>query len=170
MSKLKIIQKNSINSIMSENHLLRTINYPLTINMNFSFQDRQNLYLVMENKRGGDMRFHIIKHRRFPEKQIKFFAATIILALEYIHDQNIIHRDIKPENLVFCENGYLHITDFGIAKLWRPDNKKDTSGTPGYMAPEIMARRNHSFSVDFYALGIIVYECVMGKRPYRGRS
>ena len=89
--------------------------------------------------------------------------------LEYIHNQCIIHRDIKPENLVFDQRGYLKITDFGIARVWSPDNK-NTSGTPGYMAPEVMCRQNHGVAVDYFALGVIVFECIFGFRPYRGKS
>ena len=81
--------------------------------------------------------------------------------LEYLHQRSILHRDIKPENLVFDEEGYLHITDLGIAKQWQPENSKDTSGTPGYMAPEVMCRQNHGVAVDYFAIGVIVYECVV---------
>ena len=94
----------------------------------------------------------------------------IIVGLEYIHSKKIIHRDIKPENLVLDENGYVRITDFGIAKYYTINNAKETSGTPGYMAPEVMRARNHSFAVDFFALGIIGYEFMLGRRPYNGRS
>ena len=96
--------------------------------------------------------------------------ACIIVGLEYIHSQKIIHRDIKPENLVLDENGYLRITDFGIAKSFSNNNAKETSGTPGYMAPEVMKGENHSYAVDFFALGIIGYEFMLGRRPYNGRS
>jgi serine/threonine protein kinase len=85
------------------------------------------------------------------------------LGLEFIHGNNIIHRDIKPENLVFEENGYLRITDFGIARKWSPDNSKETSGTPGYMAPEVMCRQNHGMEVDYFALGVICYESMLGR-------
>jgi len=77
---------------------------------------------------------------------------------------------LKPENLVFDSEGYLRLTDLGIARIWRPDNSADTSGTPGYMAPEVLCRQNHGIAVDYFALGVIVYECMMGRRPYIGRS
>lgn len=86
------------------------------------------------------MRYHIARHRRFTEEQTKFFITSILVALEYVHGMSVIHRDIKPENLVFDEKGYLRVTDFGIARIWNPENSKETSGTPGYMAPEVMCR------------------------------
>ena len=90
--------------------------------------------------------------------------------MEYIHKKSLIHRDIKPENLVIDIDGYLRITDFGIARCWREQNYQDTSGTPGYMAPEVMNRENHNYLVDYYAVGIIAYECMLGRRPYNGRT
>ena len=94
----------------------------------------------------------------------------MVYALEYIHDNNVIHRDIKPENLVLDDKGYVRITDFGIAKENMPDNSSETSGTPGYMAPEVMKSRNHSFPVDFFAIGVIGYEFMTGSRPYCGKN
>lgn len=90
--------------------------------------------------------------------------------LQYIHSQNFIHRDIKPENLVLDDEGYLRITDFGIARAHRPENAEDTSGTPGYMAPEVMNRQNHNYLADYFAVGVIAFECMMGYRPYVGRT
>lgn len=81
-----------------------------------------------------------------------------------------MHRDIKPENIVLDDKGYLRITDFGIARSFKKENNAETSGTPGYMAPEVMFRQNHTRSVDYYALGVILYECLMGHRPYSGKS
>ena len=80
-----------------------------------------------------------------------------------MHANNIIHRDIKPENLVLDKKGYVKITDLGIARVFRTENSSDTSGTPGYMAPEVMCRMNHSFTADFFALGVIIYEFMLGK-------
>ena len=138
--------------------------------MHYAFEDRENLYLVIDLMSGGDLRYHIGKHRRFSEKQTKFFIACMLLCLEYLHKNAILHRDIKPENLVFDENGYLRVTDLGIARRWNPENSKDTSGTPGYMAPEVMCRQNHGVAVDYFAMGVIAYECMFGKRPYHGKD
>jgi serine/threonine protein kinase len=85
----------------------------------------------------------LLKNKRVSSSRInslEFFVACMLLCLEYLHKNCILHRDIKPENLVFDENGYLRITDLGIARVWNPENAKDTSGTPGYMAPEVMCR------------------------------
>ena len=170
MSKMKIIDRRSEISIMSERTLLSKLNNPFIVNMYFAFQDYLNLYLVMDLLSGGDLRYHLGKKKKFTEKETKFFISNIILALDYIHSKNIIHRDIKPENLVLELSGYLRITDFGVAKINEKDNSKETSGTPGYMAPEVILVQNHSFPSDFFALGVIGYEFMLGYRPYLGRS
>jgi len=78
--------------------------------------------LVMDLLNGGDLRYHICKYRRFDEETTKFFTACLVAGLEYCHEKQIIHRDIKPENLVIDDDGYIRITDFGIARIWRPEN------------------------------------------------
>ncbi|CAD8143098.1 unnamed protein product [Paramecium octaurelia] len=170
MSKAKIILKKSVQSVINERQLLSNLRHGFLINMQSAFQDKEYLYLVMDLLTGGDLRFHIGRLRRFNEEQTKFFAACIIIALEYLHQNGILHRDLKPENLVFDSSGYLRLTDLGIARIWKPENSSDTSGTPGYMAPEVMCRHNHGIAVDYFALGVIVYECMLGRRPYLGRS
>ena len=119
---------------------------------------------------GGDLRYHLCLLQKFSEEETKFFFACLLLGLEYIHGNNIIHRDIKPENLVCEENGYIRITDFGVAKIKKEDNSSETSGTPGYMAPEVLFGQNHSFPVDFFAIGIMGYEFMFGERPYLGKN
>ena len=94
---------------------------------------------------------------------LEFIIACILVALEFIHIKNILHRDIKPENLVFNDKGYLKITDFGISRIWSPKNENDTSGTPGYMAPEVMLKSGHGIASDLFAVGVIAYECMLGK-------
>jgi serine/threonine protein kinase len=170
MSKVKIIDRRSEVSIMSERNLLSKLHHSFIVNMYFAFQDFYNLYLVMDLLTGGDLRYHIAFKKTFTEMETQFFIANMILALEYIHSKNILHRDIKPENLVLEKSGYLRITDFGVAKINEEDNSSETSGTPGYMAPEVILVLNHSFPSDFFALGVIGYEFMKGFRPYLGRS
>ena len=172
MSKVKVIDKKSINSIKYERELLSRLHHPLIVNLHYAFQDFENLYLILDLLPGGDLRFHITRHKKrfFNESQTKFFICCIILALKYIHSNKIIHRDIKPENLVFDLKGFLHVTDFGIAKFFSANNSKETSGTPGYMAPEVMKGKNHTYAVDYFAVGVIAYELMMGKRPYVGKN
>ena len=170
MSKLKIVMRKSEKSINFEREILSKLHNKFIVNMYYAFQDKDNLYLVMDYLKGGDLRFHLTRHIRFSEEQSRFFICNIITALEYIHSKNIIHRDIKPENLVLEEEGYVRLTDFGIARKSMDNNKGDTSGTPGYMAPEVMRGALHSFEVDFFAIGIIGYEFLKGKRPYHGKN
>ena len=170
MSKLKIILHRNEKSILNERELLSKLHHPFIVNMMGAFQDTENLFLILDLYRGGDLRYHLFKNKKFSEEQSRFFCACIITGLEYIHLKNILHRDIKPENLVLDSNGYCSITDFGVAKIYIKENSHETSGTPGYMAPEVLCSQNHSFTVDFYALGVICYEFMTGHRPYLGKS
>jgi serine/threonine protein kinase len=118
----------------------------------------------MDYLSGGDLRFNICKYRKFNEEQSKFIISCLILSLEYLHYNGIIHRDIKPENMVFDSRGYVYLTDMGIAKIYNPDKELiDSSGTPGYMAPEVITNKDHSFCADYFAVGIILHELMMQK-------
>jgi len=170
MSKCTIIDKRSETSILEERNLLVKMHHPFIINIYYCFQDIDYLYITMDLLTGGDLRHQIFRNKIFNEAQSKFFLSCIILSLEYIHTNNILHRDLKPENLVFDSKGYLKLTDFGIAKVYRKENNRDTSGTPGYMAPEVMNGQNHTIAVDYFALGVIGYELMFGRRPYLGKN
>ena len=171
MSKTKIIDKRSEKSIKAERDFLSCMDHPFIINMHFAFQDKDNLYLGLDLVKGGDLRYHLcLRENGFNEAEAKFLLANLILGLEYLHANKIIHRDIKPENLVLDSDGYMKITDFGIAHKMKENNKTETSGTPGYMAPEVLFCMNHTIVADYFALGVIGYEIIIGKRPYLGSS
>ena len=157
---------------MQERLFLSNMRNQFIVNMVCSFQDSNYLYLGLEIKKGGDLRYHLINYSQtFTESQLKFILANIILGLEYIHSQNIIHRDLKPENILFDNQGYAYITDFNIScKKQDINNSNDISGTPVYMAPETIFMKEQDFTIDFYSLGVICYECIMGERPYEGNS
>ena len=170
MSKVKIIDHSNIKNIKNERDLLSKLNHPFIVNMHFSFQNTNYLYLVMDLLTGGDLRYHLFYQNYFNEEQSKFFVSCVLLGLEYCHSNLIIHRDIKPENVILDKYGYAHITDFGIAKMQQPNNSKETSGTPAYMAPEVLFGRNHTIIVDYYALGVMLYEFMIGEKPYSGKT
>jgi serum/glucocorticoid-regulated kinase 2 len=168
MKKAAIVYKKSSELIMNERRLLGILNHPFIVNLHYAFQNLENLFLVIDLMPGGDFRYYLIQNIKIKENTLKFVAGCIVLGLEYLHINKVVHRDIKPENLVIDEDGYVRITDFGIARSIDTDNSFNTSGTPGYMAPEVMFNQDHGSCADFYALGVILYECATGKRPYVG--
>ena len=171
VSKVKAYIKKSIRSIISERHILKHLHHNFITNLYFSFQDKDNLYLILDYYSGGDLRFYLNKNIQFNEMQIKFFVANIILSLKYLRQNNILHRDIKPENLVFDEKGYVNLADFGISKKIKKNRPiKDRSGTPGYLSPEIISKKNQTFVCDYFPLGIVIYELIFLKRPFNGKS
>lgn len=170
MSKGIIVSKNSVASIMNERRLLGILKHPFIVNLQYAFQDASSVYLVVDLMQGGDLRYHLLNHPSLSENSLKFMSACILTAFEYLHGNSIIHRDIKPENLIFDLNGYLHITDFGTARLANNENAGMNSGTPGYMAPEVICGQDHGCEADYFALGVILYECIMGVRPYLGKN
>ena len=119
--------------------------------------------MVLDHYDGGDLRFHLARQKGFSEIQTKFFVACLLVALDYVHQKGIIHRDIKPENLIFDNEGFLKLGDFGIARNWKDEASCETSGTPGYMAPEAMCKFPQQPNSDFYGIGIIIYECIYGE-------
>ena len=170
MNKAKVIDLKAENSVMKERLYLSKMRNNFIVNMICSFQDLNNLYLGLDLIKGGDLRYHLINHTEtFTEGQVKFLASNLVLGLEYIHQNKIVHRDIKPENILFDNRGYAYITDFNIScRNEEINNLYDISGTPVYMAPESISQKFQNFTVDFYSLGIILYECIMGRRPYEG--
>ncbi|CAI2369758.1 unnamed protein product [Moneuplotes crassus] len=175
LSKARIIGKNCVKSIMNERKILEILDCPFLVNLKFAFQDHHNCYLVTDLMSGGDLRYAFIQKKTFTEDQAKFIIGAILIGLDYIHDYNIIHNDIKPENIVFDNEGYPRITDFGISicstNNWDskilPGCDARCIGTLGYMAPEKIFNTGYSRMVDFYALGVILYEFILGRKPYK---
>ena len=176
ISKVKTFIDGNVESLISEFNILKKLHYPLISNLYFSFQDKEYIYLILDYLSNGSLRIYCPEANPpvhiFSEIQIKFLISNIILSLEYIHKHGIIHRDLKPENLLFDEEGYLHLTDFGISKIYNPEKYEilDISGTPGYISPELINGEPQNFTSDFFALGIITYELIFGKRPFRGNN
>ena len=173
LSKIEILKKHFIANIFSERDILNIIYNVHIVNLYSTFQDENYLYMIMDYLEGGDLRKRM-KEKTFNLKEIKFIAACIIIGLEYIHKKGIINMDIKPENLIFDDKGYLRISDFGIAirndKINIIEKNNDKSGTPGYMAPERIINNidiSYSYSSDYFSLGVILYELIVLKKPFR---
>ena len=116
---------------------------------------------------GGELFTHLNKVRRFPEKRAKFYAAQIICSIGYLHKKHIIYRDIKPENILMGKDGYLFLADFGLAKeMSQQDMATSFCGTPEYLAPEIIKNSGHNHAVDWWAIGILIYEMIVGFPPF----
>ena len=121
----------------------------------------------MKFVRGGELFMHLRKARNFAEPRAKFYAMTVALALGHLHTKNIIYRDLKPENILMEEDGYICLTDFGLAKILDQNEQAYSfCGTPEYLAPEILEERGHAFPVDWWALGILTYEMIVGFPPF----
>ena len=173
VSKVKLVKQNAYEEVLHEQELASKLHHPFLVTMNFSYQDDDYLYMINDLMSGGDLRYWYILQKKFTEKECKFIVACIILGLEYLHTNKIIHRDLKPENILFDKRGYVHLADFGIAKELQnePDERIiNISGSPGYMSPETIFKKEHSYASDFFSLGVICYEMMMKRRPYLGRN
>lgn len=132
--------------------------------MHYAFQSPNRLYFVLDYVNGGDLFHHLRKKVRFTEKEVKFFAAEVILALEYLHEKGFIYRDLKPENILVTSDGHLKLTDFGLSKeITDEQGLADTfCGTCQYLAPELIQKKGYTKMVDWWGLGILIHEMALG--------
>ena len=169
LNKKQICIKKLKKSIKTERILLEKLNYPFIMRLEYAFQTKKSLYLITSFMPGGELNYHIYKEDHFDEKKAKFYAAEIILGLNYIHKNNCIYRDLKPENVLIGEDGHIKLTDFGLSKLCEDFTCKTKTlcGTPEYLAPEILFEKNHGIEVDWWSLGVIIYEMISGYLPFK---
>ncbi|CAF0947892.1 unnamed protein product [Rotaria sordida] len=161
-----IIQMKQVNHINDERTILDNIKHSFIVHFYGSYRDSRYLYLSMEFLPGGELFSYFRQVGRFKGSIVRFYACEIILALEYLHSLSIVYRDLKLENLVLDITGHVKLTDFGFAKYVQ-DRTFTVCGTPEYLAPEmILASGGHSFGVDWYALGILIYELLIGRTPF----
>ncbi|KAJ1981572.1 Serine/threonine kinase [Dimargaris xerosporica] len=167
ISKEECIRKRALTNTFRERDILEELAHPFICNLRFAFQDDDYMYMVMDLMIGGDLRFHITR-RRFIENVIRFWIAELACAIVYLHNRGIVHRDIKPDNILLDEKGHVALTDFNIATRPKTGTPlRSHSGTYSYMAPEILANKGYTYSVDWWSLGVLFYECIYGKRPFR---
>ena len=172
---MKILQKNFVRESHQEEHtkierdLLSRINCAFIVNIKFAFQDKENLYIITEFMQGGELFFHLHNERRFNDEKARFYLIEIILAIEYLHNNKMIYRDLKPENIMIDKTGHIKLTDFGLSKILKKPKEKAYTicGTPQYLAPEILSDKGYDSTVDWWSLGCVLFEMLVGKAPYR---
>merc|ERR1711988_1698064 len=165
LKKSEVIYLKQVDHIKTEKQILEQISHPFVVNLRGSFQDERNLYLLMEYVIGGEFFSHLRRAGRFPNDTARYYAAQISLVFEYLHSLSILYRDLKPENLLLDKNGNCKVTDFGFAK--QVEYRTWTlCGTPEYLAPEIILSKGHGKAVDWWALGILIYEMLAGYPPF----
>ncbi|KAI8925499.1 kinase-like domain-containing protein [Entophlyctis helioformis] len=165
LRKGEIVKMRQVEHTLNEKHILEQLDHPFLVGMLGTFQDCNNLYFVLEYVQGGELFSYLRRCARFPNHVARFYAAEIVLAFEDLHSKNIIYRDLKPENLLLNAQGHIKITDFGFAKVV-PDVTWTLCGTPDYLAPEIIQSKGYSKAVDWWALGVLIYEMVAGYPPF----
>jgi serum/glucocorticoid-regulated kinase 2 len=162
-----ILENDQVESTKLEKDILLKAKHPFFVKMAYIFQTDQKIYFVMNFIRGGELFTHLQNEKRFKEERAKFYAAQIISAIGYLHKKKIIYRDIKPENILMGEDGYLYLADFGLAKeMTNRDFTSSFCGTPEYLAPEIIQNKGHNHAVDWWSIGILIYEMIVGFPPF----
>lgn len=165
LKKATVIRQKQVDHVLSEKKILQMIYHPFTVNLLGTFKDDRYLYIVMEYVVGGEFFTALRKNRRFENDASRFYAAQVTTIFEYLHERNIIYRDLKPENLLVDSEGYLKLTDFGFAKVIE-HRTYTLCGTPEYIAPEVLLNKGHGKPVDWWTMGILIYEMIVGYPPF----
>ncbi|KAJ9553232.1 hypothetical protein OSB04_017277 [Centaurea solstitialis] len=199
LKKADMIRKNAVESILAERDILISVRNPFVVRFFYSFTCKENLYLVMEFLNGGDL-FSLMRGLGCLEEDMaRVYIAELVLALEYLHSLNIIHRDLKPDNLLIGPDGHIKLTDFGLSKVGLTEDLSGTSdsrisiytddevttepssslsgeqcqavvGTPDYLAPEILLGVGHGATADWWSVGVILFELLVGIPPFNAES
>jgi protein kinase A len=144
-----------------ETEIMSMFSHPLIISSYGDLEDKDSVYILLEYISTGDL-FHIMRKRRLRQNEITFYAAELLVILDMLHCKNVVYRDLKPENVMVCETGHLKLIDFGLSKILQEDRTYTLCGSPEYMAPEVLTKQGYSFSVDYWALGVLIYELYCG--------
>ncbi|XP_026153765.1 serine/threonine-protein kinase N2 isoform X2 [Mastacembelus armatus] len=172
LKKGDIVTRDEVDSLMCEKRIFEVINasrHPFLVNLYGCFQTADHVCFVMAYSAGGDLMTHI--HTSiFTEKQTQFYCSCVLLALEFLHQNKIVYRDLKLDNLLMDADGFVRIADFGLCKegMGHGDRTSTFCGTPEFLAPEVLTESNYTRSVDWWGLGVLIYEMLVGESPFPG--
>ena len=172
LDKKFIIKKNQVSHTQTERVLLEKLKHPFIVRLNYAFQDSKRLYFLTEFLQGGELFFHLRKNSGYKEKAVRFYMCQILLALEYMHNNNYIYRDLKPENILIDKEGNIKLTDFGLSKIM-PKEEKTTytmCGTAEYLAPEILFGKGYDKTCDWFSFGVVLFEMFCGYHPFKPKG
>lgn len=173
LKKDNIIKRNQVEHTRTERSVLGYVKHPFIVGLKMAFQSQDKLYFVLDYCAGGELFFHLGKVGKFSESRACFYAAEITLAINYVHDLDIVYRDLKPENVLLDSRGHIRLTDFGLSKEGISNSSSGANsfcGTPEYLAPEILNRQGHGRAVDWWSLGALLYEMLTGLPPFYCRD
>lgn len=168
LRKSYIVSKSEVTHTLAERTVLARVDCPFIVPLKFSFQSPEKLYIVLAFINGGELFYHLQREGRFDLSRARFYTAELLCALETLHNLDVIYRDLKPENILLDYQGHIALCDFGLCKLNMKDNDKTDTfcGTPEYLAPELLLGQGYSKVVDWWTLGILLYEMLTGLPPY----
>ncbi|KAK3045085.1 hypothetical protein LTS18_014614, partial [Coniosporium uncinatum] len=168
LRKADVIRLKQVEHVRNERNVLAAVaGHPFITTMVASFQDHDCLYMLLDYCPGGEVFSYLRRARRFNEPTSQFYAAEIVLILEFLHEkEGVAYRDLKPENILIDADGHLKLVDFGFAKKVGNRETYTLCGTPEYLAPEVIRNTGHGCAVDWWAFGILVYEFVVGQPPF----
>lgn len=169
-----IIQNDEVESTRAEKRVFLVANKgrnPFLIKLHQCFQTENRIYFVMEYIPGGDLMWHV-QQRRFSQKRAQFYAAEVLLALKYLHENGVIYRDLKLDNILLTSSGHIKLADYGLCKenMWLGNKTSTFCGTPELMAPEILKEQGYGKAVDWWAFGVLLYQMLLTKSPFRGED
>lgn len=169
LKKETVVKRKQVAHTQTERRVLSSIDHPFIVKLHYAFQTDTKLYLVLDYAAGGELFFHLSRMRRFPEVMTRFYAAEIVLALKALHKIGVAYRDLKPENILLDSEGHVKLADFGLAKENMDDPVQgaySVCGTPEYLSPEVINKHGHGTAVDWWNLGMVVYELLTGLPPW----